>query len=118
MYIMVYISIDNKETMTYRIEITPTALEALEAIADRRTRSAIIRRIDTLIEQPDKLGKSLRGLLSGFMSTRAAGQRYRIVYRIDNDVKQVLVYMIGIRREGSHRDIYALAEHLVKRGLI
>ena len=70
--------------MAYKIEITPTALEALKAIADRRTRSAIIRRIDTLAEEPEKQGKPLRGWLAGFQSVRAAGQRYRVVYRVEN----------------------------------
>ena len=104
--------------MADKIEITPTALEALEAISDRRTRSAIIRRIDALAEEPDKLGKPLRGLLSGFMSTRAAGQRYRVVYQIEDKKERVLVYMVGIRKEGSRRDVYTLAERLVQRGLI
>jgi mRNA interferase RelE/StbE len=104
--------------MIYQIEVTPTALESLEAIADRRTRSAIVRRIDSLGEEPDKKGKPLRGSLTGFMSTRAAGQRYRVVYRINDGDKRVLVYMVGLRREGSRRDIYALAERLVQRGLI
>jgi mRNA interferase RelE/StbE len=104
--------------MIYQIDITPTALESLEAIADRRTRSAIVRRIDSLVEDPEKKGKPLRGWLTGFMSTRAAGQRYRVVYTIDNSGLRVLVYMVGIRREGNHRDIYALAERLVRRGLI
>ena len=104
--------------MAYKIEITPTALEALKAIADQRTRSAIIRRIDTLAEEPEKQGKQLRGWLAGFQSVRAAGQRYRVVYRVENAGQRVLVYMVGIRREGSRRDIYALAEHLVRRGLI
>ncbi len=104
--------------MAYEIEITPTAFEALEAVIDRRTRSAIVRRIDALKEEPEKLGKPLRGWLTGFMSTRAAGQRYRVVYRAENDRKRVLVYMIGIRKEGSRKDVYALAEHLVQRGLI
>ncbi len=36
----------------------------------------------------------------------------------DCERKRVLVYMVGIRREGSRRDVYALAEHLVQRGLI
>jgi mRNA interferase RelE/StbE len=103
--------------MAYKIEITPTALEVLKAIADRRTR-AIIRRIDTLVEEPEKQGKPLRGWLAGFQSVRAAGQRYRVVYRIENAEQRVLVYMVGIRREGSRRDIYVLAEHLVQRGLI
>lgn len=104
--------------MVYYIEITPTALKALEVIVDRRTRSAIVRRIDTLVEEPEKQGKPLRGWLAGFLSVRAAGQRYRVVYRVEVARKRVLVYMIGIRREGSKRDVYALAEHLVQRGLI
>jgi mRNA interferase RelE/StbE len=102
----------------YRIEITPTALEALKAIADRRTRSAIVRRIDALAGEPEKLGKPLRGWLAGFLSARAAGQRYRVVYRVYDVEKRVLVYMVGIRREGNRRDVYALAAHLVQRGLI
>ncbi len=104
--------------MAYQILITPTALEALEAISDRRTRSAIVRRIDTLAEEPEKQGKPLRGWLAGFLSVRAAGQRYRIAYRPNGDRKRVPVYLVGIRREGSRRDVYALAEHLVQRGLI
>ena len=104
--------------MTFQIEITPTAFESLEAVIDRRTRSAIVRRIDALLEEPEKLGKPLRGWLTGFMSTRAAGQRYRVVCRVENDRNRVLVYMIGIRKEGSRKDVYALAEHLVQRGLI
>ena len=104
--------------MAYQIEITPTAIEALEAISDKRTRSAIIRRIDALAEEPDKLGKPLRGWLARFLSIRTAGQRYRIVYRVDNRGSRVLVYLVGIRKEGSRRDVYALAERLVQRGLI
>ena len=104
--------------MTYQIEITPAALEALEKITDRRTRSAIVRRIDVLVEEPEKQGKPLRGWLARFRSVRAAGQRYRVVYRVEDARKRVLVYMVGIRREGSRRDVYELAERLVQRGLI
>jgi mRNA interferase RelE/StbE len=104
--------------MAYQIEITLIALKALEAITDRRTRSAIMRRIDTLAEEPEKQGKPLRGWLAGFWSIRAAGQRYRVVYRVENAKQLVPVYIVGIRKEGSRRDIYALAKHLVQRGLI
>jgi mRNA interferase RelE/StbE len=104
--------------MAYQIEITFTALEALEAITDQRIRDAIVRRIDTLAEEPKKQEKPLRGWLAGFLSARAAGQRYRVVYRIDDARKQVLVYMVGLRREGSRQDVYALTQRLVKRGLV
>ncbi len=104
--------------MAFQIEITPTALEALESVTDRRTRSAIMKRIDTLVDEPEKLGKPLRGWLTGFMSTRAAGQRYRVVYKVDYKQERVVIYMVGIRKEGSRHDVYELAEHLVRRGLI
>ena len=104
--------------MAYRIKITPSALEALEAISDRRTRAAIVRRIDALKEEPDRQGNYLRGALAGFLSIRAAGQRYRVVYRVDEQPQQVWVYLVGIRREGSRRDVYDLAQRLVRRGLM
>lgn len=104
--------------MAYRIEITPTALESLETITDRRTRAAIVRRIDALAEEPGKQGNSLRGELAGFCSVRAAGQRYRVVYRIDEKERRVVVYLVGIRKEGSRQDVYALAQRLVRRGLM
>lgn len=104
--------------MAYRIEITPTALEALETITDRRTRAAMVRRIDALAEEPGKQGNSLRGELAGFCSVRAAGQRYRVVYRIDEKERRVVVYLVGIRKEGSRQDVYALAQRLVRRGLM
>lgn len=104
--------------MPYRIEITPTALEALQRISDRRTRAAIIHRIDALTEEPEKQGNSLRGDLAGFFSVRAAGQPYRVLYRVDDANRRVVVYLEGIRREGSRQDVYALAQRLVRRGLI
>jgi mRNA interferase RelE/StbE len=104
--------------MAYQIEITPTALEAQEAITDRRTRAAIVRRIDALAEVPEKQGSSLRGELAGFMSVRAAGQRYRGVYKVDEGLQRVVVYLVGIRRQGCRQDVYAVAQRLVRRGLI
>jgi mRNA interferase RelE/StbE len=104
--------------MAYQVDITPAALEALEAVADRQTRGAIVRRIDAMTEEPKKLGKPLRGWLTGFLSLRTAGQRYRVIYKVDDGKKRILVYLVGIRKEGKRRDVYALAERLVKRGLI
>jgi len=104
--------------MLFQIQITPTALYTLESIVDRRIRNAILRRIDALTESPEQQGKRLRGLLTGFMSIRASGQRYRVVYTVEKRKARVVIYMVGIRKEGSHRDVYALAERLVKRGLI
>ena len=96
----------------------PDHLHAPWAIADRRTRAALVRRIDALAEEPHRQGKALRGELADFLSVRAAGQRYRVVYRADEGELRVVVYLVGIRKEGSRRDVYALAQRLIRRRLI
>ena len=83
--------------MAYHIEITPTALEALKDITDKRVSAAVVRRIDALAKEPSKQGRTLRGELAGFLSVRAAGQRYRVVYRVDEGEQLVMVYLAGIR---------------------
>ena len=60
---------------------------------------------------------ALTGSLARYHSLRAAGQRYRVVYRIEADRVIVYVVLIGIRKEGSKADIYELAERLVRLGL-
>lgn len=100
--------------MTYKIVIAPTALKMLKAVSDRRVRDLIVKRIDELAEEPEKQGKPLVGELSGYRSLRAAGQRYRIVYRVVNDKIMVYVVAVGIRKEGSSGDIYNLAKKLIR----
>ncbi|MDD4455836.1 MAG: type II toxin-antitoxin system RelE/ParE family toxin, partial [Candidatus Methanomethylophilaceae archaeon] len=70
--------------MRYGIEITPAALEMLKGMKDRRIVGQIVQRIDRLRDDPEKQGKPLLGELSGYRSVRAAGQRYRVIYRIQD----------------------------------
>jgi mRNA interferase RelE/StbE len=89
----------------------------LQEIGDRRTRQIISDRISQLADGPEKRGQALIGPLMGYRSLRAAGQRFRIIYRIQQE--QVIVYVVvGIRREGDKSDIYALAQRLVRLGLL
>jgi mRNA interferase RelE/StbE len=90
----------------------------LKGITDRRVRDLIVKRIDDLTEEPVRQGKPLVAELSGYRSIRAAGQRYRIVYRIVNDKITVYIVAVGIRKEGSSSDIYNLAKKLLKLRLI
>ena len=90
----------------------------LEAIQDRRIREKIRDRIDGLTEDPEKQGKPLTGELTGFRSLRAVGQRYRIIYRIEEGKVLVLVMAMGIRKEGSGKDIYMLARKLLRLRLL
>ena len=104
--------------MRYGIVIAPTASKMLERISDRRVREKISNRIDGLAESPEIQGKPLMGELAGYRSLRAVGQRYRIIYRVDRGRVLVLVAAVGIRKEGSPNDIYALARKLLRLSLV
>ena len=104
--------------MRYTIEIIPSALEMLKNISDRRVREKIVERIDGLAEEPEKQGKALAAELDGYRSLRAVGQRYRIVYRINGDRIVVVVVAVGIRKEDDKKDIYALAQKLIRARLL
>ncbi len=80
--------------MNFSIELTPTALDLLQAVADRRVRQKIASKIDALAHEPEKQGKPLSGELSGFRSVRAAGQRYRIIYRVDRG--RIIVFVVAV----------------------
>ena len=90
----------------------------LQEIADTRICDLILHRAKQLEFEPEKQGKPLLGELAGLRSLRAAGQRYRILYRVERARIVVLVVAVGIRRNGSRRDIHALARKLLKAGLV
>lgn len=102
----------------YRIIIVPSALAMLKGVSDRRIRAKLVERIDALQTSPEQQGKALLGELAGYRSLRAVGQRYRILYRVLAEEVQVLIVAVGLRQEGSHRDIYALAKKLVRLRLL
>lgn len=103
--------------MPYQIVFTEAALQMLESISDRRVQMQIIRRSEELRNEPEKQGRLLRGELSGYWTLRAVGQRYRVIYQIDQGQVRVIVIATGIRREGDRRDVYTLARRLVQLGL-
>jgi mRNA interferase RelE/StbE len=102
----------------YRIVIQPTALRLLKEISDRRIRQKISDRIDKLQESPEMQGKPLIGELDGYYSVRAVGQRYRIIYAIEQSQVTVMVVALGIRKDGSKQDVYTLAKKLLRMGLL
>jgi len=102
----------------WQVGLTPHARVMLEAIQDRRVRDKIRDRIDGLAEEPEKQGKPLTGELTGYRSLRVVGQRYRIVYRIEEGKVLVLAMPLGIRKEGSGKDIYMLAQKLLRLRLL
>lgn len=104
--------------MSWRINITPTAMRMLTGITDRRIREKIAAVIDRLAEEPEKQGKAMLGELAGFRSIRAVGQRYRIIYTVQGEEIVVMVVAVGIRRDGARDDIYNLTKKLLRLGLL
>ena len=101
----------------YKVRITPQAKRQLKEL-DSRTPKQVAAKIDTLRTEPEKYGKPLRGSLSGFYAVRTAGQRYRIIYLIEDQEVVVLIVGVGIRKEGDKKDIYALMKKLVNYGFL
>lgn len=104
--------------MIYTIVLTPEAKEMLEDIEDRRIREKIAATIDRLTTDPEKQGKPLSGDLIGLRSLRAVGQRYRIIYKVEEKRVLVIVLGVGLRKEGDKRDIYRRIQKLIRLRLI
>ena len=102
----------------YVVRWTPEALRMLERVADRRVREQIVERAGKLAEEPEKQGKPLLGELAGLRSLRASGQRYRILYKVERGRVLVLIVAVGIRKQGSRRDVYELARKLLRVRLV
>ena len=68
--------------------------------------------------EPELQGKPLADELVGYRSVRAVGQRYRIIYKVENELVIVIVVAVGIRREGDRSDIYRIAARLMRSGLM
>ena len=102
----------------FRVTILREAQDQLRSISDRRIAGQIADRIRGLRREPELQGKALWGELTGYRRVRAASGRYRIIYRVVRDRRAVVIVLVGIRREGSRRDVYRVAFRMVQRGLI
>ncbi len=68
--------------------------------------------------EPEKQGKPLSDELAGYRSIRAVGQRYRILYKLEEEQVIVAVVALGIRKAGDKKDVYELAKKLARLGLL
>jgi mRNA interferase RelE/StbE len=102
----------------FRIVWTATAVKLVEAITDRRERRLVVDRAAELAHAPEQQGSPLIGELAGFRSVRAAGQRYRIIYRVERRAVIVTIVAVGRRKAGDRSDIYALARRLFRQRLL
>ncbi|CCQ65378.1 Plasmid stabilization system [Crocosphaera watsonii WH 0402] len=99
--------------LEYRILLTKPAKQLLKAIKDRREQSLIFKRLEKLKSEPEKQGKALTNELKGYRSIRAVGQRYRIVYQINDQNITVIIVAIGRRKQGDKNDVYEVMRSLL-----
>jgi mRNA-degrading endonuclease RelE of RelBE toxin-antitoxin system len=95
----------------YRIEIAAEAFVALEKVT-KKTAAELKRVIDELARDPSTQGKPLGPPLENLRSVRAARARYRVLYRVEEDV--VTVVFLGPRRPGEATDVYAMAQKIIR----
>jgi len=82
--------------MAYDVQVLPSAERELERIPAGES-GRVLMRIELLATQPRPVGvQKLRGSKDRF---RIRQGRYRILYRIDDAAKQVVVYAVGDRKD-------------------
>ena len=82
----------------YELVVTPPARRALTGKLPEAVAAAVIEFLTTsLIQQPARVGKPLRDDLTGVWSARRG--TYRVLYRIREDFREVIVLRIEHRRD-------------------
>ena len=86
------------EADEYELVVTPPAARALSNQLPEAVAAAVIEFLATaLVREPRRVGKPLRGDLAGIWSARRG--TYRILYRVREDPREVIVLRIEHRRD-------------------
>lgn len=81
----------------YEVVLTPPAVRAVQAKLPESVAAAVIECLTVaLIENSQRVGKPLRGDLSGIHSARRG--TYRVLYRINDQQREIIVVCIAHRR--------------------
>ncbi len=82
----------------YELVLTPPARRALADRLPESVAAAVIDFLTTaLIQNPQRVGKPLRGELAGIYSARRG--TYRVLYRLHDQHREVIVVRIEHRRD-------------------
>jgi mRNA interferase RelE/StbE len=82
----------------YELVLTPPAPRALTGKLPEPVAAAVIEFLTTaLIHQPYRVGKPLRDDLAGVWSARRG--TYRVLYRIREDLREVIILRVEHRRD-------------------
>jgi len=102
----------------WNVVMLPAAKKHLATIRDRRIQEGLKTSLKRLEYKPEKQGKPLSDELAGYRSIRAVGQRYRILYKLEEEQVIVAVVALDIRKAGDKKDVYELAKKLARLGLL
>lgn len=84
--------------MTWELVLTPPAVRAVQSDLPESVAAAVIEFMaGPLIENPYRVGKPLKGELAGIWSARRG--TYRILYRVNEQAREVVVLRIDHRRD-------------------
>jgi mRNA interferase RelE/StbE len=82
----------------YELILTPPAVRAVRSRLPGRVAAAVIEFLTgALVENPQRVGKRLRGDLAGIHSARRG--TFRVLYRINEVEREVVVARIDHRRD-------------------
>ncbi len=101
----------------FLVRLTAEAEKMLRRIGKKygkKTYEVLRDRIFDLEIEPEQKGQALRGQLSGLYSMHYS--RFRVIYRIDRGVAEVLVIGAGFHASGTRADIYRVIERMVDSG--
>jgi mRNA interferase RelE/StbE len=85
----------------YELVLTPPAVRAIQTGLPEAVAAAVIEFMTgPLVSNPRRIGKMLRRELEGIWSARRG--TYRVLYRINEDPKEVVVLRIEHRRDVDH----------------
>ncbi len=84
--------------MSYELVLTPPAVRSVQASLPEYVAAAVIEFMaGPLVDNPHRVGKELRRELAGVWSARRG--TYRVLYRIDDEAREVIVLRIDHRRD-------------------
>jgi len=82
----------------YELIVAPPAQRAIAGTLPEAVAVAVIEFLTTaLIENPQRVGKQLRNDLAGIWAARRG--TYRVLYRINDELREVVVLRIDHRRD-------------------
>jgi mRNA interferase RelE/StbE len=82
----------------FELVVTPPAARAIQDRLPEPVAAAVVEFLTTaLVTEPRRVGKPLRGELSGIWSARRG--TYRILYRVREEPREIIVLRIEHRRD-------------------